>query len=298
VRITLVTPTLNAGRYVSETLASVRSQGWPDLEHIVMDGGSTDDTLEILGRDSDVRVESGPDAGLYDAINRGVALASGDVVGFLNADDVLAAGALAAVGRAFVAHPGAQMVSGGAEVFRTTAAGAEILSHVNDDGAKALREQDVIHGSPILNARFFRRGLLDRVGPFDTRWPRCADFDFLMRVLEVNPERAVVDQVVYHSRAHADSLTFRGGVEVELTEEQLALCTARLAETVDTPALHRRYRRWHSWEASYLAWRHLLGRRYGAAVGSLTSGLGVDPLLPVVVPIQIAQHLRMRAQHR
>ena len=156
----------------------------------------------------------------------------------------------------------------------------------------------MIHGSPILNARFFRRGLLERVGPFDTRWPRCADFDFLMRVLELNPERAVVDQVVYRSRAHADSLTFRGGVEVELTEEQLALCTARLAETARTPALHRRYRRWHSWEAAYLAWRHLLGRRYGAAARSLMGGLHVDPLLPLVVPVQIAQHVRMRAQHR
>ena len=50
-RITLVTPTLNAGRYLAEALASVRSQQWPDVEHIVMDGGSTDDTLEILGRD-------------------------------------------------------------------------------------------------------------------------------------------------------------------------------------------------------------------------------------------------------
>ena len=247
-----------------------------------MDGGSTDDTLEILGREPDLRVESGADGGLYDAINRGVALASGDVVGFLNADDVLTPGALAAVGRAFVAHPDAQMVSGGAEVFRTTAAGSETLIHVNDNGAKALREQDVIHGSPILNARFFRPGLLERVGPFDTRWRRCA----------------VVDQVVYRSRAHAESLTFRGGVEVELTQEQLALCTARLSETRATPALHRRYRRWHSWEATYLAWRRLLDRQYVAAAGSLAHGLVVDPLLPVVVPIQVAQHIRMRAQHR
>ena len=298
VKITLVTPTLNADRFLSEALASVRSQGWSDLEHIVMDGGSTDDTLELLGREPDLRVESGADGGLYDAINRGVALASGDVVGFLNADDVLTPGALAAVGRAFVAHPDAQMVSGGAEVFRTTAAGSETLIHVNDNGAKALREQDVIHGSPILNARFFRPGLLERVGPFDTRWRRCADFDLLMRVLHANPERAVVDQVVYRSRAHAESLTFRGGVEVELTQEQLALCTARLSETRATPALHRRYRRWHSWEATYLAWRRLLDRQYVAAAGSLAHGLVVDPLLPVVVPIQVAQHIRMRAQHR
>jgi glycosyltransferase involved in cell wall biosynthesis len=298
VRITLVTPTLNAGRYLAEALASVRSQQWPDVEHIVMDGGSTDDTLEILGRDSTARVESGADSGLYDAINRGVRLASGDVVGFLNADDVLAPGALAAVGRAFVAHPGAEMVAGGGEVFRATASGSETLVHVNDDGAKALREQDIIHGSPFLNARFFRRELLERVGPFDTRWRRCADFDLLMRVLDANPVRAVVDQIVYRSRAHAGSLTFRGGLEVELTEEQLALCTARLDETRETPALHRRYRRWHSWEATYLAWRQVLAGRYSEAARSLGKGLAVDPLLPVVVPIQIAQHLRMRAQHR
>ena len=99
-------------------------------------------------------------------------------------------------------------------------------------GAKHLREQDVIHGAPILNARFFRRSFLEEVGPFDTRWRRCADFDLLMRVLDLAPERATVDQVVYRSRAHPDSLTFRGGLEIELTDEQLALCTARLAETV------------------------------------------------------------------
>ena len=219
-------------------------------------------------------------------------------MGFLNADDVLAPGALGAVGRAFVAHPRAEMVAGGGEVFRETASGTETLIHVNDNGAKALREQDVIHGSPILNARFFRRELLERVGPFDTRWRRCADFDLLMRVLHANPERALVDQVVYRSRAHADSLTFRGGIEVELTKEQLALCSARLAETRATPSLNRRYRRWHSWEAAYLAWRLILGRRYAAAAKSLANGVAVDPLLPVVVPIQIAQHLRMRAQRR
>ena len=77
-----------------------------------------------------------------------------------------------------------------------------------------------------------------------------------------------------------------------------ALCAARLEETKETPTLHRRYRRWHSWEATYLAWRQILGRRYPAAAKSLANGLAVDPLLPVVVPIQSAQHLRIRAQHR
>ena len=221
VRITLVTPTLNAERFLPAALASVCDQGYDDLEHIVIDGGSTDGTLEIL-RTSTVRVVSGTDSGLYDAINKGIAIASGDIVGFLNADDLLAPGALASVRDAFVEHPSAAMVAGGGEVFRATEAGSETLVHVNDVGAKMLREQDVIHGAPILNARFFRPELLQRVGPFDIRWRRCADFDLLMRVLDLAPERVVVDQVVYRSRAHSDSLTFRGGIEMELTEEQLA----------------------------------------------------------------------------
>ena len=297
-RLTLVTPTFNAERYLAEAIQSVRAQGWPDLEHIVVDGGSTDHTLDLVRGEPQTRVVSEPDKGLYDAINTGVRLATGHAIGFLNADDLLEPGALEAIAAGFAGAPKAQMVSGGAEVFRTTAAGSETLIHVNDHGAKHLREQDVIHGAPILNARFFRRSFLEEVGPFDIRWRRCADFDLLMRVLHLAPERATVDQVVYRSRAHPDSLTFRGGLEVELTDEQLALCAARLAETVGDPRLHRRYRRWHSWESAYLAWRRLRRHQPRAAVDALARGIAVDPLLPAVVPVQIAQHLRMRAQHR
>ena len=99
-KITLVTPTLNAERHLDEMLASVGAQDWHELEHIVMDGGSTDRTLGILGAHPAVRVVSDADRGLYDAINRGIALASGEIVGFVNADDLLTPGALAAVERA------------------------------------------------------------------------------------------------------------------------------------------------------------------------------------------------------
>jgi hypothetical protein len=225
-------------------------------------------------------------------------LATGDVVGFLNADDILEGGALSAVIEGFSSYPRAHMVCGGWEVFRETAAGIETIVKVHDRGAKTLREQDIIHGAPILNARFFRRSFLHRVGPFDTRWRRCADADLLMRVLHLDPERATIEPVVYLSRAHADSLTFRGGIEIDLTEEKLALCTARLAETADDPALHARYRRWHSWESAYMSWRRIRGGRPGQGARELGKGMRVDPTLPVVVPVQVAQHLRMRAQHR
>jgi glycosyltransferase involved in cell wall biosynthesis len=295
-KISIVTPTLNAASYLDQALSSLRGQPVP-AEHIAVDGGSNDGTVELL-RDSGAQVVAEPDAGLYDAINKGIELATGDVVGFLNADDLLAPGALAAIVEGFAAHPAAQMVCGGWEVFRGTAAGIETIVKVHDRGAKTLREQDIIHGAPILNARFFRRSFLHRVGPFDPRWRRCADTDLLMRVLHLDPDRATVDPVVYLSRAHADSLTFRGGIEVDLTEEKLALCTARLAETAADPALHARYRRWHDWESAYMAWRRVRTKQPREAARALGAGLKVDPLLPVVVTVQVAQHLRMRSQHR
>jgi hypothetical protein len=119
-----------------------------------------------------------------------------------------------------------------------------------------------------------------------------------MRVLHLDPERATVEPVVYRSRAHPGSLTFRGGIEIDLTEEKLALCTARLAETAGDPPLHARYRRWHSWEAAYLAWRRVRGGRPLEGARELGAGVKVDPTLPVIVTMQVAQHLRMRAQHR
>ena len=296
--ITLVTPTLNAATYLPDALTSVREQEWPDLEHIVIDGGSTDGTLDILHAEPNLSVVSEPDSGLYEAINKGLAKATGELVGFLNADDLLAPGALAAIGSEFAASPGVEMIAGGAEVFETTAAGAATIVTVNDRDAKLLREQDVIHGAPIFNARFYTRELIERVGPLDTRWRRCADAEWLMRVVDRAPHRAVIEPVVYRSRAHPGSLTFRGGIEIDLTEERRDLCLTRLGETIDDRPLHARYRRWHSWNAAYLTWRYARERRFAEAARQLGRGLRVDPLLPVVVPMQVAQHLRMRAQHR
>ena len=187
VKLTLVTPTLNAATYLPEALASVRSQQWHDLEHIVVDGGSTDATLDILRAEPNLIVVSEPDGGLYDAINKGIAMATGEIVGFLNADDLLTPGALAAVARGYDATPGAEMIAGGAEVFESTASGTATTVKVNDRGAKLLREQDVVHGAPIFNARFFTPSFLERVGPLDTRWRWSADAEWLMRCPRARP---------------------------------------------------------------------------------------------------------------
>ena len=89
-RISVVTPVRNGARFLERTLASLRSQDHGDVEHIVVDGGSTDGTLDLLRAASGIEWTSQPDSGMYDAINRGLRMASGEIVAYLSADDTYA----------------------------------------------------------------------------------------------------------------------------------------------------------------------------------------------------------------
>jgi glycosyltransferase involved in cell wall biosynthesis len=110
--VTVVTPSFNAAATIEETLRSVREQQYPHVEHVVVDGGSTDGTVEILERAQGVRYVSEPDRGLSHAMNKGVAMATGEIVGWLNADDVYLPGALSAIGAAFAERSDAEWATG------------------------------------------------------------------------------------------------------------------------------------------------------------------------------------------
>jgi glycosyltransferase involved in cell wall biosynthesis len=113
-RITIVTPSLNQAAFLERTILSVLDQGYPDLEYLVFDGGSTDGSLEILRRYED-RIaywESAPDRGQAHAVNKGLERASGDYVGWINSDDYYLSGAFTAAAAAFEASPSAEWVCG------------------------------------------------------------------------------------------------------------------------------------------------------------------------------------------
>lgn len=102
-RITIVTPCFQAGKTIEDTILSIKAQGYPNLEYIVMDGGSNDETLSILQRHSDIITlwESGPDGGQYDAIQKGFSQSTGEILCWLNADDMLMPRALWVVAEVF-----------------------------------------------------------------------------------------------------------------------------------------------------------------------------------------------------
>lgn len=104
-RITVLTPCLNAERYIGEVVASVERPQYPNFEHIVVDGGSLDTTLDILGRHSAIIVASERDMNSHDAMNKGLRLATGDIIGFINSDHLYGPGALANIAQAFAADP-------------------------------------------------------------------------------------------------------------------------------------------------------------------------------------------------
>ena len=130
-KISIVTPSYNYGRFLEETILSVLHQGYPNVEHIVMDGGSTDELREVIEKYRPVLAVavSEPDKGQSNAINKGFAKATGEIFTWINADDMLAPGALHAMALAFW-HSGADVVAGICEQFREEGGGRLIEKHM------------------------------------------------------------------------------------------------------------------------------------------------------------------------
>jgi len=182
-KISVVVPSYNSATFLGEALESALSQEPAPYEVIVQDGGSTDGSLEILRSFANrVRWRSEPDGGQAQALNKAIAGASGDVVVWLNADDLLVPGAFAAVERAYTEHPHADFVYGNFDMIR---ADGNVMRRF--ESSPYDPDRVFTHGCYIFSgAMFFRRDLLERVGPFDERLHACMDLDYLLRIGDVN----------------------------------------------------------------------------------------------------------------
>jgi glycosyltransferase involved in cell wall biosynthesis len=181
--ISVITPCLNAAATIEQTIESVRAQDHPQVEHVVVDGGSTDDTIAIVEH-AGLRYVSEPDDGRPDAVNKGIAMTSGEIVAFLNADDLYEPGALSAVAEAFAAHPDAGWVTGYCRIVDGD--GAEIRTGVTRYKNAFLRRFS--YGLYLTQnfvsdpATFVRRDALERAGPLEPGYRISHDYDLWLRV--------------------------------------------------------------------------------------------------------------------
>ncbi len=179
-KISIVTAVYNRADTVAQAVASVQAQSHADIEHVVVDGASTDGTLQVLQRCLDARATlvSEPDAGLYHALNKGLARASGDVVGFVHSDDLLAdEHVLRDVAQA-LANPEVDAVYGDLDYVRQ----ADPTQVVRHWVAGPYHPQRLAWGwMPPHPTLFLRRSVLLRWGLFDTRYRIAADYDAVLR---------------------------------------------------------------------------------------------------------------------
>ncbi len=180
--ISIVTPTLNASRYLNQCIDSVRRNSCPgvEAEHIIVDGGSTDETLEIAHA-KDVRVLTGKDSGIFDAINKGSFASSGVLLGFLGADDMLLEGALRAIAKEYGrGQPrwiagGVRWIDGRDNYLGSTSAPPHWIGHRL---YASLGWACLAHMSTYLTREFF-----EELGGFDLEFKVAGDYDLFTKAL-------------------------------------------------------------------------------------------------------------------
>jgi len=205
-KFSIITITRNSSRYLEQTVRSVLSQEYPDLEYILVDGGSTDGTLDLIRRyaaeDSRIRWISEPDRGISDAMNKGIGLATGEIIAHLHSDDRYpAADVLSRVAAAFRQHPDALWLTGGEYIVDEEGAILREIRVRRYSYRKLVRSNFILHPATFVRSEGFRRA-----GVFDSTRTHAMDYDLWLR-LGILGDPLVVDAPLACFRLHEGSLS-------------------------------------------------------------------------------------------
>lgn len=216
-RLSIVTPSYNQGPFIEETIRSVLLQGYPNLEYIIIDGGSTDETLEVIKKYEGFLHfwVSEPDEGQADALNKGFAHATGQICAYLNSDDWLLPNTLHRVTSAFQEHQCQWLAS---QVY--VGAGLE-ASNIWQPGKKHRFESFVFRQAFAQQGVFWRADVLERPC-FDRQWQYILDHDFFSRIFEQQGAPYILNELTAWFRLHPLAKTTLLDEILESEREQLA----------------------------------------------------------------------------
>jgi glycosyltransferase involved in cell wall biosynthesis len=196
-RITIITPSYNQGRFIEETIQSVLSQGYPNLEYLIIDGGSTDNTVEVIKK-YEAQIThwvSEPDRGQTHAINKGLAIATGDIIAYLNSDDYYLPGALHKVADYFQNHPQTSLCHGHCVYVD------EQGNRIGEQIADISRFDEIIDLWGVWWKKrqfvqpevFWSRQITEQIGAFNESLYYVMDYEYWSRILRVGGRVGKVD---------------------------------------------------------------------------------------------------------
>lgn len=235
-RISIVTPSYNQADYLEETILSVLNQRYPNLEYIVIDGGSTDGSVEILRKYAHRLAYwvSEPDRGQSHAINKGLERVTGDIVAYINSDDLYLPGAFEAVVHHFGQNPGCRWLAGGCVLLNHPTHAGWQPAQVPPDAPTWMARNTLIQPAIFWSGEMFRR-----YGPFEESYRYLFDHEFLVRLRLAGERCAKISQPVAAFRYHDASKTVAEGRH--FLDEEKTLQGQYLPRL--TPGQKRRFRR-------------------------------------------------------
>jgi glycosyltransferase involved in cell wall biosynthesis len=199
--VSIVTPSLEQGRFIEDAIRSVLDQDYPRIEHIVVDGGSADETLDVLQRYPHLTWVSEPDDGQADAVNKGFRMANGEVFGWLNADDMYVGGAVATAVAA-LRETGAGLVHGGWRQIDEDGATIRDIRPVAYDQQAELNDRNAV----CQPGAFFTRSAFEAVGGLDASYRYAMDYELWLKLGARFPVTHV-DAILGAYRLHPASKT-------------------------------------------------------------------------------------------
>jgi glycosyltransferase len=212
-KVSIITVCLNSAETIEDTIRSVIIQDYKDIEYIVVDGASTDGTQQILQkyRSRISKCISEPDKGIYDAMNKGIRLAAGEIVGFLSADDVYAYDKVTSEVVALLTADHLDAVYGDLAYVDCKDAG-KVVRYWQ---AGRYRPNAFYHGWVPPHPTFFcRKGLFERYGGFNTKYKTAADFELMLRFIEKHRiTLGYIPKILVRMRTGGRANTIRGVIE-------------------------------------------------------------------------------------
>lgn len=215
-RISIVTPSLNSGKYLEEAVQSVLCQGYPDFQHVVFDGGSTDSTLEILSKYPHLEWSSEPDRGQAHALNKGFRIVDGDIVGWLNADERYLPDCFLRIAGFFLSNPSTDIAYGDYRVIHEDGS-VFSLRRALDFDLFTLKYSHTLNIETA--ATFLHRRILDRGNYLNEEYQYAMDSEYFLRLALDGSRFKYVPGYLADYRWHSECKTASNRHEME--EERL-----------------------------------------------------------------------------